>query len=158
MKRCGDTRLEGGMHFTASVPAGENLCAGIGNTIADAFKALEQGKSPKFMVDYYQASDHSEKPRCGTSDNKNMIEPAKVPSASICSDSDNDTPKILAIVFGSLSGLLLALNAYILMVHVPKSIDQSPGINIKSEKKSRFYCSHVRDFPFSWSKITRHNK
>ena len=27
---CGERRLDGGMHFSAAVPAGEALCAGIG--------------------------------------------------------------------------------------------------------------------------------
>ncbi len=32
---CGSSRLDGGMHFTAAVPAGAELCAGIG---AEGFK------------------------------------------------------------------------------------------------------------------------
>jgi len=39
-QRCGDTRLEGGMHFTPSVEAGRTLCAGLGSATAATMKTL----------------------------------------------------------------------------------------------------------------------
>jgi len=68
VERYGDTRLEGGMHYTASVPEGENLCAGIGDIVVNAFKELEQGESPTyFMTDFYASNVVSEK-RCSMDD------------------------------------------------------------------------------------------
>ena len=42
-KRCGETREEGGMHFNPSVPAGRELCAGMGTATADVIKSLIPG-------------------------------------------------------------------------------------------------------------------
>jgi hypothetical protein len=42
-KRCGETREEGGMHFTPSVPAGRELCAGMGTATAAVLKTLVPG-------------------------------------------------------------------------------------------------------------------
>ncbi|CAK0908878.1 unnamed protein product [Prorocentrum cordatum] len=39
-ERCGESRLEGGMHFNASVPAGRELCSGIGAKAAQTTKLL----------------------------------------------------------------------------------------------------------------------
>jgi len=41
--RCGETRLEGGMHFTPAVPAGRALCAGMGSATAAQTKKLLPG-------------------------------------------------------------------------------------------------------------------
>ena len=42
-KRCGETREEGGMHFTPAVPAGRELCAGMGTAITAVVKTLVPG-------------------------------------------------------------------------------------------------------------------
>ena len=42
-KRCGETREEGGMHFTPAVPAGRELCAGMGTATAAVIKTLVPG-------------------------------------------------------------------------------------------------------------------
>ena len=39
------------MHFTASVPAGEQLCGEFGERVARAFRMLEAGQRPDYMVD-----------------------------------------------------------------------------------------------------------
>ena len=41
--RCGETRLEGGMHFTPAVPAGRALCMGMGAATAAQTKKLLPG-------------------------------------------------------------------------------------------------------------------
>jgi len=41
--RCGETREEGGMHFTPAVPAGRELCAGMGSATAATTKTLIPG-------------------------------------------------------------------------------------------------------------------
>lgn len=51
--RCSHSRLEGGMHFTTSVPAGEDLCAGIGDLMADVFMKLRAGQVPDTVADIY---------------------------------------------------------------------------------------------------------
>ena len=48
---CGLSRLTGGMHFTASVPAGSELCSHIGERVAQAFMDLTNGVTPQFVVD-----------------------------------------------------------------------------------------------------------
>ena len=50
-KRCGETRLEGGMHFTNSVPDGESLCSDIGTKVGQIINMLYNGTSPQYMVD-----------------------------------------------------------------------------------------------------------
>jgi len=42
-ERCGQTRLEGGQHFSPSVPAGRDLCEGMGSVAAETTKALVPG-------------------------------------------------------------------------------------------------------------------
>lgn len=42
-RRCGETREEGGMHFTPAVPAGRALCAGMGSATASKMKTLIPG-------------------------------------------------------------------------------------------------------------------
>jgi hypothetical protein len=41
--RCGETREEGGMHFTPAVPAARTLCAGMGSATASKTKTLIPG-------------------------------------------------------------------------------------------------------------------
>ena len=55
--RCGETRLEGGMHFTASVPAGRELCGDIGTRVAQTVIALANGEQPTFMVQFDTSQD-----------------------------------------------------------------------------------------------------
>jgi hypothetical protein len=137
VKRCGETRLEGGMHFTSSVPAGEDLCSGIGDTVASAFKALEQGQTPKFMVDYSQAFNLSDEPRCGASEFKYVPEESKTLSNSDCTGNGDDKTKILAIVFGSLSGvLLLIFIASIFFFYSSKETDKKLFENLDDHKKN----------------------
>lgn len=49
---CGVSRLNGGMHFTASVPEGERLCSGIGTTVAESFKKLAAGEVPDYIAQF----------------------------------------------------------------------------------------------------------
>lgn len=48
---CGISRLNGGMHFTASVAAGEELCASIGDKVYEYFVSLKDGETPATAVD-----------------------------------------------------------------------------------------------------------
>lgn len=41
--RCGDTRIEGGMHFRPAIPAGRELCKGMGTHTAQKFMTLVPG-------------------------------------------------------------------------------------------------------------------
>ena len=50
-QRCGETRLEGGMHFTASVPDSFALCKDIGTKIAKNMRLLANGIRPDYIVD-----------------------------------------------------------------------------------------------------------
>ena len=50
-QRCGETRLEGGMHFTASVPDGEDLCEAIGDDLFHYFDDLAAGVPPVYTAD-----------------------------------------------------------------------------------------------------------
>lgn len=43
---CGDSRLDGGMHFSASVPNGEELCAFAGDKAGTYARVLESGVVP----------------------------------------------------------------------------------------------------------------
>ena len=61
---CGQSRLNGGMHFTTSVPAGADLCAPIGGDIYDAFVAIRDGQVPDYVLDIDDNSPISEV-RCG---------------------------------------------------------------------------------------------
>ena len=49
--RCAQTRLEGGMHFTASVPDGIILCQDIGIRVAQHVQSLANGIVPDYNVD-----------------------------------------------------------------------------------------------------------
>ena len=50
-QRCGETRLEGGMHFTASVPDSFELCKDIGTRIGTNMRLLANGIRPDYIVD-----------------------------------------------------------------------------------------------------------
>ena len=50
-QRCGETRLEGGMHFTASVPDSFELCKDIGTRISKNLRLLANGIRPDYVVD-----------------------------------------------------------------------------------------------------------
>lgn len=50
---CGSTRLDGGMHFRASVPAGSDLCDGLGTqTVTWAKKLILNATIPSFGSDW----------------------------------------------------------------------------------------------------------
>ena len=49
--RCGESRLKGGMHFTASVPAGVTVCKGIGTRVVNYINQLLRGIKPRYTVD-----------------------------------------------------------------------------------------------------------
>lgn len=49
---CGQSRLDGGMHFTASVPAGRTLCESVAEPVYEAFLALERGEKPGSIVKF----------------------------------------------------------------------------------------------------------
>lgn len=48
---CGQSRLDGGMHFTASVPESKSLCGPIADIIFDRVSDLLNGTVPTFVVD-----------------------------------------------------------------------------------------------------------
>ena len=50
-QRCGETRLEGGMHFTDSVPNGAILCQNIGVTTANYMESVYSGIVPDYVID-----------------------------------------------------------------------------------------------------------
>ena len=55
--QCGESRLDGGMHFRASVPAGEKLCADIGTIVAQKLGQLMDGNIPDgHIVDFNDKS------------------------------------------------------------------------------------------------------
>ena len=50
-ERCGESRLWGGMHFTAAVPDGAKLCEPIGDDLFQYFSHLRDGKVPSYVPD-----------------------------------------------------------------------------------------------------------
>lgn len=48
--RCGQSRLDGGMHFTASIASGRELCYDMGEKIASIFERLNQGQVPAYVA------------------------------------------------------------------------------------------------------------
>jgi len=132
VQRCGDTRLEGGMHFTSSVQRGEDVCAGIGNVVVDAFKKLEQGEAPGYIVDY-DASNISES-RCPMNIlGRERVEGATADSSSeeevieeVKDDDDNhfNISNVLALLFGQLFVLSLTIICYLIIVYIPKRVAQ----------------------------------
>ena len=51
-KRCGETRVESGVHFTESVPAGEQLCQDIGVEVTTQLINLKNGIVPDYIIDF----------------------------------------------------------------------------------------------------------
>lgn len=49
---CGMLRLNGGMHFTMSLKAGDELCASIGNRAVEFMRRLFSGKRPKYVAPF----------------------------------------------------------------------------------------------------------
>jgi hypothetical protein len=49
--RCGQSRLDGGMHFAAAVSSGRNLCYDIGTKLSVIFQGLNAGHVPNYVVD-----------------------------------------------------------------------------------------------------------
>ena len=49
--RCAQTRLEAGLHFTASVPDAIQLCQNIGTKVAKSMRSLANGVRPDYIVD-----------------------------------------------------------------------------------------------------------
>eukprot|EP00041_Stephanoeca_diplocostata_P006718 m.91970 g.91970 ORF g.91970 m.91970 type:complete len:555 (-) comp16513_c0_seq14:107-1771(-) len=48
---CGQSRLDAGLHFRASVPAGRDLCFGIGSKVAQTMAQINAGAVPDYVVD-----------------------------------------------------------------------------------------------------------
>ena len=48
---CGQSCLNGGMHFTNSVPAGAALCSNVGIKTVSYYKGLENGNTPSIAID-----------------------------------------------------------------------------------------------------------
>ena len=53
---CGQSRLYGGMHFAAAVPAGEQLCSGMSMHVVDRASLLRDGDADGAMMDFDDAS------------------------------------------------------------------------------------------------------
>ena len=51
-QRCGDSRIEGGMHFSQSVPAGRQLCNSIGQDVSQFVQTISNGHLPDYVVDF----------------------------------------------------------------------------------------------------------
>ena len=51
-QRCGESRLEGGLHFTLSVPHGQELCKNIGKRAVQTVSSLVNGDTPQFVVNF----------------------------------------------------------------------------------------------------------
>lgn len=49
---CGQSRLNGGMHFRAAVPAGRSLCSGIGEISFKAVTNLKSGIVPEYISSF----------------------------------------------------------------------------------------------------------
>eukprot|EP00656_Telonema_subtile_P055115 TRINITY_DN843_c0_g1_i2.p1 TRINITY_DN843_c0_g1~~TRINITY_DN843_c0_g1_i2.p1 ORF type:complete len:575 (+),score=126.58 TRINITY_DN843_c0_g1_i2:149-1873(+) len=64
--QCAQSRLDGGMHYTASVPAGKQLCSSIGTKMVAAFAALEAGTRPDYVVDFFDTNPTFKQNRCAT--------------------------------------------------------------------------------------------
>mmetsp|Transcript_1965 Transcript_1965/g.3054 ORF Transcript_1965/g.3054 Transcript_1965/m.3054 type:complete len:522 (+) Transcript_1965:66-1631(+) len=54
-QKCGESRLDGGMHFTDAVPDGEEVCGSIGLTVVDYFRDLVAGFTPLNAVPIEEA-------------------------------------------------------------------------------------------------------
>ena len=50
-KRCSDTRMEGGMHFSESVSSGASLCEPIGEQVSIILNNLRNGIAPEYVID-----------------------------------------------------------------------------------------------------------
>ena len=148
VQRCGDTRLEGGMHYTASVPAGEEVCMDIGTIVVDAFKKLEAGEVPDYyMTDFSDMHVPSDGPRCPNSNGSDfpVTETAEETSlATGCSDDDSDDHDlgtILAVILGSLLCLSLIFILYLYKSFSAKLIDKSMLGNDIDGNKSNLNAS-----------------
>jgi len=148
VQRCGDTRLEGGMHYTASVPAGEEVCMDIGAIVVDAFKKLEAGEVPDYyMTNFSDIYVPSDGPRCPSSDGSDFPVTETAEETSLvtgCSDDDGDNydlGTILAAVFGSLLCLSLIFILYLYKSFSAKLIDKSMLGNDIDENKSKLNAS-----------------
>lgn len=62
---CSQTRLSSGLHFTAAVTEGIKLCSGIAAVVAEDFRKLLRGESPRFSSTFPGVP--SRKPRCSLS-------------------------------------------------------------------------------------------
>lgn len=49
--RCGETRLEGGMHFTPAIKAGDDQCGPIGDDVFNYVASIMAGEVPEYRVD-----------------------------------------------------------------------------------------------------------
>ena len=49
---CGQSRLNGGMHFSAAVPAGAALCSDIGTMTIEYYRKLKDGITPEVAIDF----------------------------------------------------------------------------------------------------------
>jgi len=49
---CAQSRLNGGVHFTASIPAGRNLCSGLAKIVRVAVLDLVNGNAPKHVTPF----------------------------------------------------------------------------------------------------------
>eukprot|EP00658_Telonema_sp_P-2_P041194 TRINITY_DN2945_c0_g1_i1.p1 TRINITY_DN2945_c0_g1~~TRINITY_DN2945_c0_g1_i1.p1 ORF type:complete len:598 (-),score=119.45 TRINITY_DN2945_c0_g1_i1:434-2227(-) len=69
---CGQSRLDGGMHYEAAVPAGADLCRGIAAKVKASFDALESGNRPAHVVDFKHQDPEFKQDRCKTRRRRNV--------------------------------------------------------------------------------------
>merc|ERR1712238_133250 len=77
-EECGESRLWGGMHFTASVPAGVELCGGLGTLGVERVEFLRNGSG-------LEGADvrGAERPVCSTDTEGPTDGPTKAPSLKV---------------------------------------------------------------------------
>lgn len=61
-KVCSSSRLNGGMHFTGAVVAGEKLCEGIGKRASEFMRLLSIGMKPEYVAPF--SGEPRREPRC----------------------------------------------------------------------------------------------
>merc|ERR1739838_1103385 len=59
---CGESRLWGGMHFKAAIPAGVEICKGLGSMAVDFVDSIKDNTVQLRGEEYYR---NSERPQCG---------------------------------------------------------------------------------------------
>ena len=86
---CGESRLDGGMHFSASVPSGQSLGVDISNAVFDRFTKLINGIVP----DHVTTVDDTTIPnrKCGSTDSSSDSSSSSSSSSGSSSGSSSSS-------------------------------------------------------------------